>query len=151
MQIVSNIALISINETLIVQLISFLIFLFIINRLMFRPLKETMDVRERHIDNVRTEIEDAEGKLARMRTQLLAKEKEVKKEASQVRKDLEESGGREAETIFADIIKEINLQRRKTQKEIDARIEESRNQVKKEAESLSISIIEKLLDRRIAG
>ena len=43
MQIISNIALISINETLVVQLISFLIFLFIINRIMFRPLRTGHD------------------------------------------------------------------------------------------------------------
>ena len=34
MEIVSNIALISINETLVVQLVSFLLFVFIINRVM---------------------------------------------------------------------------------------------------------------------
>ena len=45
MQIISNIALISINETLIVQLISFLIFLFVINRIMFRPLRKTVGPR----------------------------------------------------------------------------------------------------------
>ena len=38
MQIVSNVALISINETLVVQLISFLIFLFVINRIMFSSI-----------------------------------------------------------------------------------------------------------------
>jgi len=45
MQIVSNVALISINETMVVQLISFLIFLFVINRVMFRPLRESMHER----------------------------------------------------------------------------------------------------------
>ena len=39
MQIVSVEALLSINETLIFQLLSFLIFLFIIKRMMFRPLR----------------------------------------------------------------------------------------------------------------
>ena len=150
MEIVSNVALISINETLIVQLISFLIFLFIINRLMFRPLKETMEVRERHIDTVRTEIEDAGNKLDRIRAELLEREKEVRKEADQIRKDLEESGGLEAATIFADISREISLQRQKTQKEIEARIEASKSQIKKEAEFLAVSLMEKLLDRRLA-
>ena len=45
MQIITNIALISINETLIVQLLSFLIFLFIINRVMIRPLRGVMSDR----------------------------------------------------------------------------------------------------------
>ena len=49
MHIVSNIALISINETLIIQLVSFLIFLFLINRIMFRPLSHVMVERENHL------------------------------------------------------------------------------------------------------
>ena len=59
MHIISNIALISINETLFVQLLSFLIFLFIINRIMFRPLKRVMNVRVDYIDQIKTDTVDA--------------------------------------------------------------------------------------------
>ncbi|OQY06422.1 MAG: hypothetical protein B6I22_05580 [Desulfobacteraceae bacterium 4572_123] len=60
MQIISNIALISINETLFIQLISFLIFLFIINRIMFRPLRRIIIERENHIEKINLDIIDAE-------------------------------------------------------------------------------------------
>ena len=63
MQIISNIALISINETLIVQVISFLIFLYIINRIMFRPLRSVTAERENHIKGIQKDIVEAENKL----------------------------------------------------------------------------------------
>ena len=150
MKIISAIAIISINETVIVQLISFLIFLFIINRLMFRPLKETMDVRDRHIDTVKMEIEDAARQIDQVRIQLEEKESAVRKEAKGIRKELEVSGSREATTMFAEIREEIGAQKKKTFKEVESRIEEARQQIQKESEALSISIIEKVLERRIA-
>jgi len=150
MQIISNIALISINETLIVQMISFLIFLFIINRLMFRPLKDTMDGREVHIDGIRMEIENAENQLDLIRTQLQEKESAVRKEAREIRKGLEESGNREAATIFEEVREEIGTQKQKTLTEMESRLKEAREQIEKESETLSIIIIEKVLDRRIA-
>ena len=62
MQIISNIALISINETVIIQVISFLIFLYIINRIMFRPLRNVMADRENHIKMLQQDIVAAEKK-----------------------------------------------------------------------------------------
>ena len=62
MQIISNIALISINETVIVQIISFLIFLYIINRIMFKPLRGVMADRENHIKSIQQDIVSADNK-----------------------------------------------------------------------------------------
>ena len=52
MQIISNVALISINETVVVQLLSFLLFLYIMNRIMFRPLRNVMAQREDHLKQI---------------------------------------------------------------------------------------------------
>ena len=49
MQIVTTISLISINETTIVQIVSFLILVFILNRVMIRPLWKTIAERNQYI------------------------------------------------------------------------------------------------------
>ena len=150
MQIISNIALISINETLIIQLISFLIFVFIMNRMMFRPLNDVMKARENRIDNLRSEIKGAETKVEGMRNQIKDQETAVIKESHGIREELEDTANREAAKIFSAIREEISLQRKNTQKEIDSRIEESKQQIQLESEALAIVIIEKVLDRRLA-
>ena len=149
MQIISDIALISVNETLIFQMVSFLIFLFIINRLMFRPLREVMNQRETHIDAIKTDIDRASHELDRMSLQLKEQEDAVKQEAFGVKKKLEESGNQEAGRIFQNVRDEILLQKKRTEKEIGSQIEASRKQIAVEAQALSISIIEKILDRRL--
>ena len=81
MQIISNIALISINETLFFQLISFLIFLFIINRLMFRPLQSVMVERDNHIGQIQRDILDKENEFRNLTIQLKQHESAIKEEA----------------------------------------------------------------------
>ena len=56
MEIVSNIALISINETLIVQMVSFLIFMFVMNMVMFRPLNRVMKKRSEYMESLKQDM-----------------------------------------------------------------------------------------------
>ncbi len=149
MQIISNIALISINETLIVQVISFLLFLFIINRLMFRPLRGVMAERQRHIQQIQEDIAAAEKKVDSLFEQVKRQELEVKKEAFTQAKELEQSATRQAAEIFAATSEKIAAQREKAQKEVDAQILEARKSLGKESQILALGIMEKLLDRRL--
>ena len=102
MHIISNIALISINETLLFQLFSFLIFLFIINRIMFRPLQSVMDNRKKHMDKIQTDTVDAIKELESLTQNLKAQESEVRTEALELKREVEESGSRQAAEVFAD-------------------------------------------------
>ena len=88
MQIISNVALISINETLIIQVISFLIFLFIINRIMFRPLRKVMNERETYVENVQKDIVEAENQFEDLTHQIKAQENAVRHEAFKQKEQL---------------------------------------------------------------
>jgi len=149
MQIISNIALISINETLIVQVLSFLLFLFIINRLMFRPLRSVMSERQKHIQQLQDDIAAAEKKVESLFDQIKKKEAAVKKEAFSQTRQLEEAATRQAAEIFSTTSEKIADQREKAQREVDAQIKEARKFLNREAEMLALSIMEKLLERRL--
>lgn len=149
MHIVSNIALISINGTLFFQLISFLIFLFIINRLMFRPLRGVMSERDNHIEKIKQDIIDSENELKNVTNQLQQEESAAKDEAFELQQELEAEASRQAAEIFVSIRDEIETIKERAQKEIDAQISEARKDVRKESEALAFSIMEKILDRRL--
>ena len=148
MQIISNIALLSINETLIVQLLSFLIFLFIINRVMFRPLRSTMDEREDYLKKINNEIVDAKDELETIARRIEAHESAVKLEAFGLKDKLEESGNQEAAEIIASAREEIAGLKQKAASQIDLQISDARDHLKRESEALSMNIMEKILDRR---
>ncbi|NNL75505.1 MAG: hypothetical protein HKO68_04125 [Desulfobacterales bacterium] len=149
MQIISNIALISINETLLVQVISFLIFLYIINRIMFRPLRNIKADRENHIKIIQQDIVTAENELKALADQIEAQESAAKLEAFAQKEKLEAAAGKQAEDIFGVTHKEITEAKDKAQKEVEAQILEAKIFVKKEADVVALAIMEKILNRRM--
>jgi F-type H+-transporting ATPase subunit b len=148
MQIISNIALVSINETVIVQLISFLIFLFIINRVMFRPLRDTMLKRDQHVNQIQDDITHQENQLQTLKNKIRKRESSVRKEALEMKKKLKESGNQEATAILSTTLKEIEGLRKKSAQDVENKVSEARKSLEKESEGLVSDVMEKVLDRR---
>ena len=151
MQIVSNIALLSINETLIVQLISFLIFLFVINRVMIRPLRDTMDDRIKHVEDMKQGIVDAETKYDELLEQIRQRTSALRQEAFAVNEKLEEAGKQKALELIAATREEIAQLKKQATGEIDLQIQEAKQYIHNESETLSVTIMEKVLNRRQAS
>ncbi len=150
MQVVSTIGLITINETVFIELISFLIFLFLINRIMFRPLRDVMGEREAHIENITSGIEKSKNQLTEMNEQVRAQELTAIKEANQHKKNLEEDGVIQANNVLDESRKEIQAIKLESQQFINSQISKAREEIKNESQKLSVLIMEKVLDRRLA-
>ena len=149
MQIIDTIALISINETLIVQLVSFLIFLFIINRVMIRPLRGVMTEREQHIDTIKQDIVDAQRDLAEKTRQSQAKEARMRADAMQFEREMETLGQKEAATIVAQAETEIARLRDDAEAEIESQLTAARKEIQQKSETLALHIMEKVLERSL--
>lgn len=151
MEIISNIALITINATLFHQLIAFLIFLFIINRIMFRPLKSVMAERNTVIEKIKLDTTSADNTIERLNDELRERESKVRSEALQIQHELEEKGNQQSAEIMQSTLREIELLRKKNEASVKAQIMEARKHLQKESETLAQNIMEKLLDRRLAS
>ncbi|MGE0084807.1 MAG: hypothetical protein AB7S75_10325 [Desulfococcaceae bacterium] len=151
MQIISNMALISINETMIVQLVSFLFFMFVMDRIMFRPLKASMEERDAYISGLDQEIRDTRKKMEDMLKSLKQKEKTVRSDANEMRMNLEEEGSRKAAELHDDLMKTISALRQETEADVARQIAEARKHLQKESEILAVTVMEKVLNRRLAS
>ena len=147
MEIINTNALISINETLIVQVIAFLVFLFVINRIMFRPLRNAMHERENYIQNLQNDIAAAEDEYTLLTEQINEQGDALRKEALQINAKLENTANQQSDEIVSVTRKEIDDLRKKTEKEIEAQLIEARKKIQDESEALSQSIMEKVLER----
>jgi len=150
MEIVSNIALISINETLIVQLISFLIFLFLINRIMFRPLGRAMLKRGEYMEGLKQSVVDAEGEVVRLTDELSEKEAAARHEALEQKKELESFGTGQADEIYASARNEILKLKGLAARDVEAQINRARESLQAESEAIATGIMEKVLNRRVS-
>lgn len=148
MQIIENIALISINETLLFQLVSFLLFMVILNRIMIRPIRKTISEREGYFERVGYEIEAAENKYEDISRQIKKDEAEARKAAFKIREELEAEGQAAANDLIASTRGEITGLRNKVQKDIDAKLSEARKDLDAQADLLADKMISVLLDRR---
>lgn len=151
MEIISNIALITINATLFHQLVAFLIFLFIINRIMFRPLRSVMAERDDVIEKIKLDATNAGETIERLNNELKERESKVRKEALKVQHELEENGKQESADILKSTLQEIELLKDKNEAIINAQIMEARKDLQKESDALALNIMEKLLDRRLVS
>jgi F-type H+-transporting ATPase subunit b len=149
MEIVSQTELVSINATMLVQVLSFLIFLFIITRLMFRPLRRVIEDRSVAVQNLKREMALQEKQLVEISATLAKEEKSLKTEALLEAEQREASATQEAALLLGRARDDIITQQRKAAEEIRGRIDAARQQLASETEPLVLTIMEKILGRRV--
>ena len=149
MEIVSNIALISINETLVIQLVSFLLFVFIINRVMFRPLRSAMAERERYLARLNDEIVSAGQQMKQIGDTVRKAEEQVRSEAFQIHEAMKAEGSQKAAEIFETARVEIENEKLAAEKKVADQISRARKQLEEESRALAATIMEKVLERRV--
>ena len=148
MELVNTLGVITLNETLFIELISFLIFLFLINRIMFRPLRATMQERRSYINGVQDEIKESENQLVSLNQQLKDNEMAIIQEANTQRDKLRDTGSEEAEEILESTRKEIQQIKTENLEFVNRQLDEARKSISEESEKLATRIMEKILDRR---
>ncbi len=148
MQVVENVALISINATLLVQLISFLVFMMLFNRILIRPVRKVMAEREEYLVQVREDIKEINHSYDAMSQQIVDQESEARKSAFKIRDEISEVGQRSIGDLMMRTKAEIDALRRSSQEETDAQIARAREKVAFEAEGVADRMIEALLGRK---
>jgi F-type H+-transporting ATPase subunit b len=151
MEIVSTIALISINETMLVQLVSFLLFLMIINRVMFRPLRNSMRERDFFMENLGDEIEAAQGDYEQTLSDLAQQERGVRDAANRLKRQRQDQGAAEAQVILDQARQRIGALHREAEADVARQLAEAQRRLSAEAEQLALVLMEKVLERRIGS
>lgn len=150
MEIISTVALISINETLVVQLVSFLIFLFLLDRIMIRPLRATMAERDFYMENLEKDIAEAVKKARDLTRQVEGQEAAVRDSAMALNREHQQEGSTEAGRILEEARKEMMHLRQQAEAEIAEKMAEARGQIRAEAESLAVAMMENALERKVS-
>jgi F-type H+-transporting ATPase subunit b len=149
MEIIQTTALITINDTLWLQLLSFLAFLFVINRVMFRPVLRTMAEREDHLEAMHREIADTTSEMDRMLAEAAAVENRVRADAHRQRESLLNNGRAEAGQVLDAARDEIRRLRTETEARMARELTDARQHIEGESMKLATDIMEAVLERRL--
>lgn len=151
MEVISTTALISINATLVAQVLSFLIFAFLLNLIMFRPLQNTMRQREQRIEDIKQEVVTIQAEIEQIFNRMDAEEVKVKESALDVQHQLESEGKLRAREIFDSVKLQIEELKEQTRKSVQNQIQNVRQHLAEESLKLSKIIMDKALDRRLSN
>ena len=141
--------MISINATLILQVIHFLILTFILNRLMFRPILKLIDERTRYIEKTKEEAESIEWETRQLNRKAVTMEKDTRKNAVEERFRMQREAKEMSEKIFNDTRKEVSVIRDEVIDEIEEKVQKAQESLYREAVVLADEITQRFLDRRI--
>ena len=141
--------MISINATLVIQIIHFLILVYILNRLMFRPILRLMDERTGHIEKTEKRVDEALDKTEVLKESCLSRVHNARNDATIARTELRETGIAETKKLLARSKEETAVVKAKTDKEAEREIEMARPLMHDQVIVLAEGIIEKMLGRRL--
>lgn len=142
--------MISINATLIVQVIHFLLMVFILNRLMLRPIMRQTYEREEHMQKLRMDSDEMAAEAERLVEKRLSMVNEARKKAALERSKLKEGAFSTAEGIYDDSRKQVVEIRKRVQAQVQEQLENAQNALHGEAALLADEIAERIAGRRIS-
>ena len=135
--------------TLILQLLQLLLLIWILNRIMFRPLLRLINDRDQHIEKIKQDVGNIERETTDLVNKNMAMEKDARLDAGEERARLRNEANSQMESIFEDTRKEMDMIMSEAEKEIDDQVEKARDVLRREAAVLAEEIIEKVIGRRV--
>ena len=141
--------MISINATLVIQVIHFLILLYVLNRFMFKPILRLMDERGEHIEKTEKGVDEALDKTEVLKERFVSKVHQTRTDATRERTELRETGIAETKELLARYKEKTAGIRAETDKEADKEVELARPLMHDQVIVLAEGIIEKMLGRRL--
>lgn len=141
--------MINLNATLLIQLVNFLLLMFLLNRLLFRPMFRILEERRERTDGRKRLAEKANAEADSLWEDYQRELQQAKADADRARLELVQ----QAEAERQRMTEEASAQADKTVSEIRARVraeaEQARKALRAETEKLADSMAQRILGRTV--
>jgi F-type H+-transporting ATPase subunit b len=140
---------VSLDYSLGIQIVNFLLLIFILNVLLFKPILGLIDKRKKQFEDSETEIrrlqKTVEGKMAAYEEKL----HQAKAAAVEQKNEIIRQGAEEAKTVIDAVRAEIPEMMERFQARMDGEIGAAKKILTDHSQQLSVEITEKILGRRL--
>jgi F-type H+-transporting ATPase subunit b len=142
--------LIEINWSILIQMINFLLLIFILNIVLYKPLLKILDERDKRISDTQQKtkefFEETEKMISAYNEKLQLAKIEAMTQKNNARKDATEK----ANVIIEESRKEAERLIIEVKQQISKEIETARKELEPELEKMAITISEQVLGRKVA-
>lgn len=136
--------MVSVNATFFVQLLQFIILVFILNYLLFRPLMRLVRDRDLKIERTKQEILEIQGKIKLLLERKAEQEAQAIREANMTRSEMKEAAVKEALEFQEKVKSEILLKRASLEQEVQKAIERELMEIEALSKNLAKEILARL-------
>jgi len=141
--------MVSINATLVLQVIHLLVLIFILNRLMFRPILKLTGERDSFLEKSKLDMRNMETEVERLRKVFLSKETEARKNASREGMDLKNAAMREVEEMLDESSRSAASIRAQAEETAKKQVQTTTPLLDGEARTLADDIVTRVIGRRL--
>lgn len=139
--------MVSVNATFFVQLLQFIILVFIMNYLLFKPLMRVVRERELKIEKTREEISEIQRRIQVLLERKAEQEAQAIKSANQRREEMKLAGLQEAAELQGKIKEEAIEKKKIVEQEVKKAIEAELLHIESLSQKLAKEIMTKLVLR----
>ncbi|HEX7416283.1 MAG TPA: ATP synthase F0 subunit B [Smithellaceae bacterium] len=137
------------DYTLLIQIVTFLILIYILNLLLYKPILAIIDRRKKQLEELENEIKLFKESVDKRVAEYEEKLKQAKANATELKKEIIKEGDNQAKSIVDAVRNEIPLMTQEFQQKMDKEIQAARQILESQSRKLSLEIAEKVLGRSV--
>jgi F-type H+-transporting ATPase subunit b len=141
--------MLNIDGTLIFQIANFLILLFILNLILFKPIRKILSQREEEMNSRRKTIDDYQGRAAQSEKDIEEGKIQARKEGYTIRETLKSQGLEEEKGILQEAGAAVEQKLDAAKKEVEGKVAAARGALEDQIASFSNELAQKILGRSI--
>lgn len=141
--------MISLDYTVLIQIVSFLLFWFFLNRLVFTPFRRVIEEREQRTDGVKTETESLIEERRRLQEEVESQIAQARAEGKNIKEEILQEALRTRETLLSQAQGNAAKVLQTAREDIQQEVQRVHGLVAKEAEAIAQQMTEKILGRKI--
>ena len=137
------------DYTILIQMINFLVLLYVLNLILFRPIRRIVKERNQIIDDFTSEIasltDGAQQSLDQFEHNIL----EAKKQGMAKVQEMKDEGEEEQAELLQTTSEEVQAKIEQARQQVSSEIQEARAQLQAQVQAFSVAVTEKILGRSI--
>jgi len=137
------------DYTIFIQIITFLILIYILNILLYKPILSIIERRKKQLTELENEIKLFNESVDKRAAEYEEKLKLAKTNASELKKEIIKEGTDQAKNIIDAVRNEIPLMTQEFEQKMDKEIQAARQILDSQSRKLSLEIAQKVMGRSV--
>ncbi len=138
------------NQTLIYQIITFLVLVFLLNVVLFRPIRNALKERKAKLDAQTADISLMETQGQGLDSEIKDKLAAARREGAGARETLKNEGAAAETSLMEEVKKEVDLEWSRVEKKIKQDVAQARKSLEAQAKSFAQLLASKILGRELS-